>query len=115
MSINQKIEHALEGITKNIWPLCCPSDSPPDCYIVYNPEIESPGYYADDKDQEWIQNMQIHLFMKGNYTKLRKEIRSTLKRKGFVVTGIETMLEKETGYYHLCFECYDEEGQECLM
>ena len=62
MSVNQKIESALNGITKNIWPLCCPDEHSPDVYIVYNPEIEMPGYHADDTDMEWVQYMQIHRF-----------------------------------------------------
>ena len=94
MNINQKIEETLGGITKNIWPMCCPLQKPPEKYIVYNPEIEEPGYHADDLDCEWVQHMQIHLFTKKNYVNDRKAIKNLLK---------------DTGYYHLCFECYTEE------
>lgn len=51
MNVNQKIESALAEVTENIWPLCCPYDSPPEKYLVYNPEDETAEYYADDEDQ----------------------------------------------------------------
>ena len=41
MNVNQKIESALAEVTENIWPLCCPYDSPPEKYLVYNPEDET--------------------------------------------------------------------------
>lgn len=112
MNVNQKIENALSEIAKgNIWPLRCPYDSQPDMYIVYNPELEEPGYYADDEDQEWTQHMQVHLYVKGNYVDLRKMIRKCLRKAGFTVTGIETPYEKDSRYFHLCFECYIEEEE----
>lgn len=113
MNVNQKIEAALSEIVDGkIWPLKCPYDSPPDCYIVYNPELEEPGYHADDLDWEWVQYMQIHLFTTGNYMDLRRKIRRALRIAGFTLTGIETLYEKDTGYHHLCFECYAEEDEE---
>lgn len=111
MSVNQKIESALNGITENIWPLCCPDEHSPDVYIVYNPEIEMPGYHADDTDMEWVQYMQIHLFVKGNYIGLRRKIRASLREADFTVTDIDTTYEKDTGYSHLCFGCYIEEEE----
>lgn len=113
MSVNSKIEEALSQLVDGkIWILKCPYDSKPEQYIVYNPELEEPGYHADDEDQEWVQYMNIHLFTKGNYVSIRKEIRAALRQAGFTMTGIETMYEKDTGYYHLCFECYTEEETE---
>lgn len=110
MSVNQIIENALNEIVKGkIWPMVCPEDTPPDMYIVYNPELEEPGFYAEDEDQEWVQHMQIHLYIKSNYIKARKEIRKKLKEVGFTITGITTLYEKSTKYHHLCFECYIEE------
>lgn len=108
MSVNSIIETALKEVVNNkIWPMVCPDESPPEKYIVYNPEIEEPGFFADDEDQEWIQHMQIHLYTKGNYIKLRKDIRKKLKEAGFTVTDITTVYD--SGYNHLCFECYIEE------
>ena len=109
MNINQKIEKALEGVTEDIWAICCPDDTLLEEYIVYSPEVESAGYFADDEDQEWVQYMQVHLFCKKNYMALRKEIRKRLKEAEFVVTDIETLYEKDTKYFHLCCECYAEE------
>ena len=110
MNVNQKIETALMPIIgEDIWPMCCPNDSPPERYIVYNPELEEPGYHADDEDQEWTQYMQIHLYIQGNYIEMRRKIRRAIREAGFTITGIETMYEKDTRYNHLCFECYIEE------
>lgn len=109
MSVNRKIEECLRDEVSNIWPLCCPEDSKPATYIVYNPELESAESFSDDEDEEWIHYMQIHLFTKGNYVTLRKNIRKKLRDAGFVMTNIETFYESDTGYNHLCFECWIEE------
>lgn len=109
MSVNQVIEDALSSVSENIWPLKCPDASPPDKYIVYNSDIDTPGYYADDTDEEWVQHMQIHLYTKFNFIADRKEIRERLRSAGFTMTAIETFEEKGSGYHHLCFECYIEE------
>ena len=111
MSVNQIIEKALTGVVKHIWPMSCPKEVKPDEYIVYNPELEEPGVYADDEDLEWIQHMQIHLFTKGNYVKMRKDIRKKLRDAGFTITGIYTTYEKDSKYNHLCFECSIEEEE----
>ncbi len=112
MNVNQKIEQALSGVVTEIYPLTYPYDeSKPDIYIVYNPELDTPGFYADDEDQEWMQYMQIHLYKKGNYIEKRKEIKEKLRENGMVVTDIETMYEKDGGYNHLCFSCYVEEDK----
>lgn len=111
-SINSKIEEALRPVTENIWPLCCPYEQPPDFYIVYNPEIEETGLYGDNEDQEWIQNMQVHLYTKSDYTKPRRKIRKLLRQNKMTVTDIATLYEKETGYNHLCFSFQAEEDLE---
>ena len=83
MNVNQKIEQALSGVVTEIYPLTYPYDeSKPDIYIVYNPELDTPGLYADDEDQEWMQYMQIHLYKKGNYIEKRKEIKEKLRENG---------------------------------
>lgn len=112
MSINSRIEEALKSVTENIWPLCCPYELPPDFYIVYNPEIEEAGLFADNEDQEWIQNMQVHLYTKTDYTKPRRKIRKLLRESGMIVTDITTLYEKENGYNHLCFSFQAEENLE---
>lgn len=109
MNINQKIEKALSDVTENIWPSSCPEGEEPELYIVYNPELEAPGSYADDKAQDWVTDMQVHLYIKGNYISVKNQIRRNLEEEGFTVTGIETINEKESGYFHLIFLCYIEE------
>lgn len=109
MTVNQIIEESLKGIVDNIWPLCCPLGLKPESYIVYNTEIETPGLYADDGDEEWTSYLQVHLFTKENYTDIRKDIKDRLREAGFIITDIQTFYEEDTGYYHLCFSCYIEE------
>lgn len=112
MSVNEILEETLSGVVKQVWPLCCPEETPPEEYIVYNPEIEEASLYGDNKDLEWVQYMQVHLFTKKNYIKKRREIRKVLRKNGFIVTDIETMYENDSKYYHLCFSCYIEEKME---
>lgn len=109
MNVNQLIEHALGTVTDDIWPLCCPGDSQPEKYIVYNPELEKPGLHADDSDQDWIAYMQVHLYTKSNYIDDKKKIKKNLQSAGFTLTSIDTLYEKDSGYIHLCFSCYIEE------
>lgn len=110
MNVNQLIEETLKEITPHIWPLCAPNDSLPDIYIVYAPEIEKPELYADDEDGEWVHYMRVNLFQKKeSYLENRKKIRKKLREAGFTLTDILTFYENDTGYYHLCFECYIEE------
>ncbi|MEI3490864.1 MAG: hypothetical protein V8Q73_02525 [Blautia sp.] len=112
MSVNTKIEEALFNCCKNIWPVVCPDAHPPEEYIVYNPELESPELYGDDEDLEWTHYMQIHFFTKKNYISKRKEIRKLLRTAGFTMTDINTEYEKDTKYFHLIFSCYIEESEE---
>ena len=98
MSVNAKIEAALNECCSNIWPVVCPDVHPPEEYIVYN--------------LEWTHYMQIHFFTKKNYISKRKEIRRLLRSAGFTMTDINTEYEKNTKYFHLIFSCYIEESEE---
>lgn len=115
MSINARIENALAGIAENIWPMACPGESPPEKYIVYNPELEAPEDFGDDTGQEWMNHMQIHYYAAGNANvlKTKKEIRERLEAAGFTVSGVQTFYEKDIpgGYTHVCVECSAEEEQ----
>lgn len=113
MNVNQKIETALDSLVAGkIWPQTCPEPNCPDKYIVYNPELEEPGCYADDEDMDWLHHMQVHLYVRGNYLALRKQIRSRLRKAGFILTDITTLYEKESGFSHLIFSCTIEEEDE---
>lgn len=112
MSVNQKIEAILSDLAKeNIWPLSCPLEALPEEYIVYNPELEAPEDFGDDKDLSWMHYMQIHWFRKNdsgkpvNYIGMRKKIRNLLRSAGITISEIQTFFEKDTGYTHLCFSC----------
>lgn len=112
MTVNQLIETALREIVPDIWPLCCPEERPPDEFIVYNPEIEEAVLYGDNEDLEWACYMQVHLYTRNDYSEQRIRIRKALRKAGFMVTDIETMYEKDSKYYHLCFSCNIEEDME---
>ena len=76
MSVNEKIEQAIgELFSGNVWPLKCPYDSAPDTYAIYNPEIEEPGYYADDAKGNSKKAKRERLYRYGNLHKLRKRNR----------------------------------------
>lgn len=116
MNVNQKIETALSDfVTNNIWPLSCPLEEPPDEWIVYNPELETPELHGDDVDLEWTHYMQVHWFKHGdgkrpvNYMGIRKAIRKKLREAGFQVSDITPLFEKDTGITHLVFSCNIEE------
>lgn len=116
MNVNQKIESAVSALVRgNIWPLSCPLEVPPNEYIVYLPELEAPEDFGDNEDLEWTHYMQVHWFKKGksrkpeNYMRMRKEIRTALKKAGFCMSDIQYDYEKDTGYTHLVFSCSIEE------
>lgn len=116
MNVNQKIESALsEIVSGNIWPLSCPLEVPPNEFITYLPEYESPDDYGNDDDLIWVHYMEVNWYKKGetrkpvNYMEARKRIRSALKKAGFSVSNIVYFYEKDTGYTHLTFLCNIEE------
>lgn len=105
MELTVKIEQTLSDIIQNIWLMNCPEQRPPDEYVVYNPEIDVPDNFGDNEPGSWIHHVQIHYFTKKNYVKKRKNIRKALHGAGFLISEIETMYEKDSEYYHLCFSC----------
>lgn len=111
MNINQIIETTLGEVTEHIWPAVCPDAEAPDKYIVYNSDIETPGLYAEDRDENWVCHMQIHLYTRENYLKDKKIIKEKLRVAGFILEDIETLYEKNSRYHHICFECSIEEGE----
>ena len=107
MNVNQKIENTLGVITENIWPLCCPYESPPGKYIVYNPEIDSAECFTDDEDQEWTLHMQIHLYTREDYMDDRKTIRKyTRKKQNITICAFLAILRRKTdGLYRIGTRC----------
>lgn len=90
----------------------CPYEKKPDVYIVYNPELEESGLSGDNQDVEWTLHMQVHLFTKKNYLKDRETIRKLLREAEMAAFEIESMYEKDSGYYHLCFSFSTEEMED---
>ena len=111
MTINERIESALSSVVSNIWALSCPIEQAPDEYIVYNPEAERVEVYADDEDIGWIDDMQIHYFVKNhgkskkpvNYLRKKDQICNSLRAAEFLLNDISVFFEKESGYTHVVF------------
>lgn len=112
MSINAKVEKALSGIVPNIWLFICPDERPPDEYVTYNPAIDVPVEFGDNKDLVWTNYLQVHFFTKKNYIKKRSQIREALKKNGFLIDDLEIMYEKDSKFYHIVFSCNIEENME---
>lgn len=112
MSINQKIEAALSDLVDgNIWPVTCPQEQPPEEWITYISDRETPEEFGDGEDLEWVYHLQVHWFKKSNgtaavnYLHIRKKIRSRLKDAGFTVSEIVPLYEQDTHVTHLVVYC----------
>lgn len=83
-------------------------------YIVYNEEVEQPVNYGDNKPLNTIMWWQVHLFAPKTYDfrSRKKAIKKALMDKGFIITDIETLLEKETETIHVVISCHMGESEE---
>jgi len=108
MNINKTIEKTLSGfVSGKIYPMVCTDQNKPEKYIVYNPALEKPAYYADNHSGEWVAHMQVHYFAKGNVNavKIKRSISDVLESAGFCVDEVHTDYENETRYTHITFAC----------
>lgn len=112
MSVNEIIEGCLSGIVEDIWPMVCPEESKPSEYAVYNPEVTLPDDFCDNEPLSWVSYMQVHFFCRGDFLEKEKKIRKALRKAGFLISGITTMYEKDSGYNHTCISCSIEEAEE---
>lgn len=85
-------------------------------YIVYQQASIEQTFSADDELQDYVDYYYFHIYSKGNYLKIVKEIKKLLKQNGFRWQPFMTssdMYEVDTGFYHkvLCFsiERFEEE------
>lgn len=85
-------------------------------YIVYQQASIEETFSADDELQNYVDYYYFHIYSKGNYLEIVKEVKKLLKQNGFRWQPFMTsadMYEVDTGFYHktLCFsiERFEEE------
>lgn len=85
-----------------------------DTYIVYNEEYEQPVDFGDNESNTTVMWWQVHIFAPKNtdFRKNKKKAVEALKEKGFVITDIRTLYEKETRTIHVVIYCHIEESEE---
>jgi len=77
------------------------SDTPPDCYVVLTPLVDSFELYADNRPEHEVQEVRISLFDKGNYLRTRGRIVSALLASEITITDRRYIThEDDTGYHH---------------
>lgn len=83
-------------------------------YIVYNEEAEQPVNYGDNKPLNTIMWWQVHFFAPKafDFRKKKSVIKTALLEKGFIITDIVTLFEKETGTIHVVISCHMGESEE---
>ena len=100
-SVESKLISALsEYVNGNVWPLSKPEEENPDEYIVFNPELEAPADFGDDRDLEWMAFMQVHWFARGHAdpSTAKRTICAALREAGFTIESIPvSTYESEAG------------------
>lgn len=73
----------------------------PDEYVVVTPMGETFESFADNAPQYETQEARISLFSKGNYSKRKNQVVSTLLAADFTITDRRYIgHEDDTGYHH---------------
>lgn len=77
------------------------SDTPPDCYIVITPIVDTFELYADNKPHHEVQEARLSLFDKNNYTAIKNTIVRALLNVDITITDRRYIgHEDDTGYHH---------------
>ena len=77
------------------------SDTPSDKYMVITPLVDTFGLHGDNSAGYEIQEARLSLFVKGNYTQLKKSIIRALLSAEFTITDRRYIgYENDTGYHH---------------
>lgn len=77
------------------------SDTPPNEYMVITPLVDTFELHGDNSAGYEIQEARLSLFIKGNYTQLKRTIVSTLLSAEFSITDRRYIgYEDDTGYHH---------------
>ena len=87
-----------------------------DAYVVYQQASVQETFSADDELEDYVDYYYFHIYSKGNYLGIVKEVKKLLKQNNFrwnPFMSSSDMYEVDTGYYHkvLCFsiERFEEE------
>ena len=67
--------------------------------IVYN-FIESPNWYADDSRKGTRYTIILNVYSEKEISKLKQQVRKTMEKVGFLMTGSASTLKDDTGYYN---------------
>lgn len=106
MNVNELVIETLTPVTEIVVPLKYTGEENPSKYITFNEASQSVELFADDKPQNELATIQIHLFSKGNTREDERKIRKFLFDAGFSYPSImNETYETETEYYHVTFEC----------
>ena len=77
------------------------SDTPPDEYMVITPLVDTFELHGDNSAGYEIQEARLSIFVKGNYTELKKIIVCTLLSADFTITDRRYIgHEDDTGFHH---------------
>ena len=81
------------------------SETPPACYLVLTPLLDSFQLYADNQPQHEIQEVRLSLFDQGNYNTIRNQIIHALLQAEITITDRRYIgYEADTGYHHFVID-----------
>jgi len=81
------------------------SDTPPDEYMVITPLVDTFELHGDNEPGYEIQEARLSLFVKGNYTQLKKTIVCSLLSADFTITDRRYIgHEDDTGFHHYAID-----------
>ena len=111
MSINERIITALKPIKIPVSVSEHPINDAngatirPDTFAVIIPLYDGLTAHADDRPTCCTEEVELALYVKGNYLALRNKITRLLLDADIVISGRRYIeLEKDTGYHHYIFE-----------
>ena len=77
------------------------SETPPDCYVVLTPLVDTFELFADNRPEHEVQEVRISLFDKGSYLRTRGKIVEALLSSEITITDRRYIAhEDDTGYHH---------------
>ena len=81
------------------------SDTPPNKYMVITPLVDTFELHGDNEPGYEIQEARLSLFVKGNYTQLKKTIVCSLLSADFTITDRRYIgHEDDTGFHHYAID-----------
>lgn len=111
MTLVQKLDSALAELSIPFYPGYYKGDGKD--YGVYDSIADEPAVFADDDNQFTVSSCNIHLFVKEDKNKKKKQLIQLLKRAEFNISTLYELYESETGYTHyiVAVECIGDEEE----